>query len=510
MSEAEARADADALGLRPRPATYERTRFAMLRGMGAIYLVAFFALAQQIAPLVGPDGLLPAQPMLDAVRAEEGGAAVLRAPTLFLVLPASDDALRALAWIGVALALCVALGASNALLMGALWALHLSFLEVGQDFWGFGWELLLAEAGFLAIFLAPLRSVSPFAASRAPASPVVIVLHRWLLFRVMLGAGLIKLRGDPCWRELTCLDTFYETQPLPSPLSPLWHFAPSIVHRAGVVLNHVVELVLPFGLFGPARVRLVCGLATIAFQLMLIAGGNLSFLNWLTIVIALACFDDAQLERALPRRLFERLAAVAPSDRATRVTPIVLACVIVVLSVDPVLNLVSPDQRMNGSFDPFRIVSTYGAFGSVQEERLELAIEGTLSDDPSDEPSYRAYALPCAPSDPRRRPCFVAPYPLRLDWQIWFAAMYDDVGRSPWLVHLVAQILEGRGSALALFSEVPFDRPPRYVRIRRYRYRFAHGQDAWWTRTLQDPEWMRPVARDDPRLQAYLRAHDWE
>lgn len=498
----------DALAFRPRPATYERTRFLILRGLGLVYLVAFVSLAQQIVPLVGAHGLLPAEAMLASAR-QEGASAILRAPTIFLAIPASDEALRALAWLGVLLSLLVALGASNALLMAALWVLHLSFVEVGQDFWGFGWEILLAEAGFLAIFLAPLRSVRPFALSRAPASPIVMVLLRWVVFRVMLGAGLIKLRGDPCWRELTCLDTFYETQPLPSPLSPLWHFAPSLVHRAGVVVNHVVELVLPFGLFGPARVRLVCGLATIAFQLVLIASGNLSYLNWLTIVITLACFDDAQLARIVPARLAERLNEVGSSDRASRLVPVVLALSVGLLSVDPALNLISPDQQMNASFEPFHLVNTYGAFGSVDTERLALSIEGSLAEDPADEASYRAYELPCAPGDPRRRPCFVAPYPLRLDWQIWFAAMNADVSRSPWLVHLVAQILDGEGSALTLFSRVPFDRPPRWVRIRRFRDRFARSGPSWWRRTLEDADWMRPMERDDAALRRYLEAMGW-
>lgn len=127
----------DAALLRPRPLHYELTRFWILRGLGAIYLVAFLSLAHQIAPLVGPHGLLPADAMLEGVRAE-GVSAIVRAPTIFLAIAPTDDALRALAWLGVVLAGLVMLGASNALLMAALWVLQLSFIEVGQDFWAFG------------------------------------------------------------------------------------------------------------------------------------------------------------------------------------------------------------------------------------------------------------------------------------------------------------------------------------------------------------------------------------
>ena len=75
----------------------------------------------------------------------------------------------------------------------------------------------------------------------------------------MLGAGLIKLRGDPCWRDLTCLFYHYETQPIPNPLSRTLHFMPRWFHRAGVLFNHLTELVAPWFVFGPRRARHVAG-----------------------------------------------------------------------------------------------------------------------------------------------------------------------------------------------------------------------------------------------------------
>ena len=113
-------------------------------------------------------------------------------------------------------------------------------------------------------------------------------LLRWVLFRLMFGAGLIKWRGDPCWRDLTCLDYYFETQPIPNPLAWYFHWLPASVHRAGVVINHIVELGVPVLYFAPQPVAAIAGLITIAFQLMLIVSGNLSWLNWLTIVLAIA------------------------------------------------------------------------------------------------------------------------------------------------------------------------------------------------------------------------------
>src|SRR5690606_19284797 len=131
---------------------------------------------------------------------------------------------------------------------------------------------------------------------------VAIVLCRWLIARMMLGAGLIKLRGDPCWTDLTCLLYHFETQPNPHPLSWLWHNLPAWALMGGTLFNHVVEVVAPFGAFGPRRVRLVAGALFVALQAALISSGNLSFLNWLTLVPALACFDDGVWARVLPRR----------------------------------------------------------------------------------------------------------------------------------------------------------------------------------------------------------------
>ena len=192
---------------------------------------------------------------------------------------------------------------------------------------------------------------------------------------------MIKLRGDACWRDLTCLRYHYETQPLPNPLSWLLHQAPNWFHALEALGNHAVELVVPFLLFGPRRLRHVGGAITIAFQIWLIFSGNLSFLNYLTIAIAVACFDDSLLARLLPRRL---ASAPAPSPRrrraltpARRVVSGALVALIGGLSVAPVANLLSNRQAMNASFDPLDLVNTYGAFGTVGRSRDEIVLAGT-------------------------------------------------------------------------------------------------------------------------------------
>jgi len=182
-----------------------------------------------------------------------------------------------------------------------------------------------------------------------------------------------------------------------------------------------------------------------------------------------------------------------------------------VLSINPVLNLVSPRQAMNRSFDPLHLVNTYGAFGSIGRVRDEVILEGTSDPTPGPDTVWQAYELPCKPGNPARRPCIVSPYHYRLDWQMWFAAMSSAL-REPWLIHLVAQLLRGDQQVKTLLAHDPFpDTPPRFVRAELYRYRFTHpgdGSHDWWTRT-REQEYLRPLSRDDPELRRFLQAHGW-
>src|SRR5262249_44507292 len=285
-------------------------------------------------------------------------------------------------------------------------------------------EIQLLETGFLAVFLCPMLDPRPF--PRRPPSTAVLWLYRWLIFRIMLGAGLIKLRGDPCWRGLTCLGYHYLTQPIPHPPSRWSPFHPPLVHRLEVLYNPFVELVSCWLALAPGRLRrlrLAGGTAMLAFQLSLILSGNLSFLNYLTIVPILACFDDAFLRRLLPRRLAmaaARAAEAATPSRTQNLVAAVVGALGALLSIPVVLNLVSSHQVMNTSFDRLDLVNTYGAFGSVGRERHEIVFEGTRDSVPGNSARWIAYEFPAKPGDPMRRPAVIAPFQPRLDWSIWF------------------------------------------------------------------------------------------
>jgi hypothetical protein len=261
--------------------------------------------------------------------------------------------------------------------------------------------------------------------------------------------------------------------------------------------------------FRPRIARTVAGIVILGLQLILILSGNLSFLNYLTVIPALACFDDAFWARLLPKRLVRKASIAkenAEPSRPMTITAWVITVLIGLLSIQPVINLLSPNQVMNTSFDPLDLVNTYGAFGSVGQERLNVVFEGTMDSIPTDSARWIEYPYKGLPVALNERPPQIAPYQLRLDWQMWFAAMAtpDDY---PWTLTLVAKLLHNDPLATHLFAANPFpNKPPLYIRAILYRYHFARpGNGQWWTREQIGAPWLPAMAADDPRLLEYLK-----
>ncbi len=492
--------------------SYWLTRFVILRLLGIIYAVAFLVAANQVLPLIGSHGLLPLNHFISGVQDSLGGTwpAFRRLPSIFW-FDHSDTILVATAWIGFALSCVVVAGYANAILLAVLWAIYMSFVHLGQDWYGYGWEFQLLETGFLAIFLCPLLDPRPFPRRETPR--VIIWFFRVLSFRIMLGSGLIKIRGDATWRDLTALYYHFQTQPIPNGLSRWFHFLPRTVLRGGTLFNHIAELVAPWFLFWPRLGRYIAGSIIVLFQITIALSGNLSFLNWLTILPALACFDDRFWSKLLPSALVRRMQAAAAKSQPSRpmtVVSYVIGVLIAFLSIQPLLNLVSPHQIMNTSFTSLDLVNTYGAFGTVGTERLNVVFEGTDSFTPDLDGEWKPYLYKGLPVLLDRRPPQIAPYQLRLDWQMWFAAM-GTPNEYPWTLHLVWKLLHNDGAALSLFSNNPFPaKPPRYVRATLYRYKFAPPNDAgiWWEREEIGP-WLPPLSADNRRLMDLLQNAAW-
>jgi hypothetical protein len=461
-------------------------RLLFQRGLAVLYLVAFLSVAGQFRGLIGERGLLPVPRFLASARFRQ-------APSVFH-LHYSDRFFAAVTWTGVALSAALAAGAgdqvplwASMLMWAVLWALYLSIVNVGQTWFGFMWEYLLLEAGFLAIFLGNDTTAPPV---------LVLLLLRWLLFRLEFGAGLIKLRTDRCWRHLTCLYYHHETQPMPGPLSWFFHHLPRPAHRVEVAANHFAQLVVPFALFAPQPAASAAAGFIILTQLWLIASGNFAWLNWLTIVLALPVIGGSATTDALGLPAPPSFAA-APAWYEGVVLAVTAG--VAVLSYWPVRNLLSRHQLMNASFTPLHLVNTYGAFGTVSRVRHELVIEGTDEPEITDATVWKEYDFKGKPGDVRRLPPQVAPYHLRLDWLMWFAAL-SPAYAAPWLGAFLVALLDGNPAVLRLLRHNPFpDAPPTFVRARLYRYRFStrhqlRSTGAWWNRTFVG-DYLPPVTK---------------
>jgi hypothetical protein len=176
-----------------------------------------------------------------------------------------------------------------------------------------------------------------------------------------------------------------------------------------------------------------------------------------------------------------------------RITAWTVTVVIAFLSIQPVLNMVSPSQIMNTSFDPLDLVNTYGAFGSVGRERYNVIFEGTTDSIPNDSANWKPYPYKGLPTALDQRSPQIAPYQLRLDWQMWFAAM-STPDEYPWTTTLVSKLLHNDPDAISLFAANPFpDKPPRYIRAVLYRYTFAkpgNPTHLYWHREQIGNPWL--------------------
>jgi len=459
------------------PERYELVSWVFLRLLGAIYLAAFVSLGVQILGLVGDAGILPLGDHLGAARRALGDTAYRILPTLFW-LDSSDASLLAGCVVGAFLGLLVVLNRWTRAALIGLFALYLSYFYAGQDFTGFQWDLLLLEAGFLAIFL-------------SSGSRIVIWLYRWFVFRYLFLAGAAKLlSGDPTWRNFTALEYHFWTQPLPTPLA--WYAAelPHWLLVGATAATLLVELGIVFLIFLPRRPRAVAACCIALFQVLIVLTGNYNFFNLLSIAMCVLLLDDASLRRSLPRRLVTRVRdrARQPGRAATMIAT-ALAVVIVPVGLNRIcLSLTGSGLPVADALErlvsPLMIVNPYGLFAVMTTSRPEIVIEGS-----ADGQVWREYVFRFKPGPLARRARWSIPHQPRLDWQMWFAALGDRTD-NPWFESLMRRLLEGSPPVLALFEADPFpDRPPKYVRALLYDYRFADSSTRaatgqWWVRQL--------------------------
>ena len=461
-------------GRRVEPPTYNIASSLFARAVALVYLIAFISFGRQVRGLIGENGIQPVTEFLAQVSRQFGSRAVWTVPTVFWWIH-TEYGLEMIVWSGAVVAGVAAIGRPHTSGQKAAFVLlflyYLSVVNGGQIFMGYQWDFLLLEVGFLAIFLKPV-----FAR---------VWLFRWLLFRLVFESGSVKLLShDLTWRNLTALAVHYETQPLPTPIAWYMYQAPLWFQKASTAFVFVVELGLPFLIFGPRRLKQIAALGIILLQILIILSGNYTFFNYLTIALCLFLFDDALLSSL-------RLSAKPRTAiRTNRTFSIVLAAFILVLSLTQLLGMFeirTPQiaNDLNSRVGPFGLVNEYGLFANMTTHRPEISIEGS-----NDGVEWQPYVFRYKPGPLNRAPRWVAPDQPRLDWQMWFAAL-GNYRENPWLLRFMQRLLEGSTPVLELLDHDPFNgKPPKYVRAMEYEYHFTNFDERrqtgnWWKRELR-------------------------
>ncbi len=477
-------------------------RNGFVRGMGLIYLVAILSWWVQLEGLVGPRGILPADQFLSQVEAgsENRWEALWRVPT-WCWIDGSGVLLPWLCGAGAVFAVAVVCGLLPGPLLLLLWSIYLSLATTGGVFMNFQWDALLLEAGLLAALLAPwslrLRRAD------LEVSRWALFLCHWLLFRLMFFSGFVKLAsGDPTWRDGTALQVHYETQPLPHAIAWFVHQLPDWAHWFSVKTMFGIELALPFLIFLGRIPRLLACLGFTGLNLLIIATGNYTYFNYLTLVLCVLLVDDSLWPRrwreVRPETDTADMRAVAPvmvpgRRRAGGAIRLVCGALVFFVSLTVVFNQVFRGKRSPPEFmrvpaemaAPFRSVNGYGLFARMTQTRPEIIVEGSR-----DGVEWTAYEFRWKPGELARRPRLIAPHQPRLDWQMWFAALRGghDPRRGGWFTLFMVRLLESSEPVLGLMGENPFpEGGPRFVRARLYRYEFTdmaarRETGHWWER----------------------------
>jgi hypothetical protein len=466
---------------------YRLVSSLFVRLLGLIYLVAFASLSTQVVGLAGSHGILPIADILQRQSSGNLFENFVHLPTLFW-LDASDQALQGATVAGCIVSLLIVLQLRLRTSLVLAFVLYLSLYNACQPFLHFQWDGLLLEAGFLSLWL-------------TPDSRIVVLLFRWLLFRLRFESGVSKLlSGDSAWPDLTALRTYFEVQPLPGPFAWYAHNLPDWMLRLGTGATLFVEILVPLMMFLPRPWRFAAAWLTILWQVLIILTSNHNWFNLLTIALCLFLFDDRALRRVMPDGL-ARLLAWRPTQRlwpvpvglkAGGIMVVLLSAFVIVVSATQLRMLVTRVQpggvigELVGAMEQYRIVNLYHVFPTMTKQRIELEILGSV-----DGKEWKAYRFRYKPGDPARAPEMIVPFQPRLDWEMWFVPLRPRY--LPWFEHFLYALLDNSPAVTALLEYNPFEHTaPNMLRVLKYRYTFTDSETRnktgdWWHREYEGP-----------------------
>ena len=473
--------------------------WVFLRLLGLCHLVAFASLWLQMDGLIGDNGILPAGQWLEAVAKQLGTQRFWQAPTLCW-MDLSQGFRHALCLLGIGFSVACIGGLAQRFVLGALWLLYLSLSMVGGVFFGYQWDALLLEVSLFALFAAPSFWKPARPQNTPPPSRAALGALWWLLLRLMLLSGAVKLLSkDKLWSDLSALTVHFQTQPLPMPLAWWLHQLPTAALKASCLAMFVIELGAPFLILFGRTGRRGASLGFCALMALVAFSGNYCFFNLLVFSLSLCLLDD---------KVWEKL-RLTPSPGVTSPTPppsegaapthlplrsslaggllvIFLWCSAVQTAVPlfqwrEVPSWINAPMRWIG---PFRSINSYGLFAVMTSTRPEIILEGS-----EDGRTWKEYSFKWKAGSTARPLPVVAPFQPRLDWQMWFASL-GELKQNPWFSNFLVRLLQGEPSVTALLENNPFpEKPPRYLRAALFQYKFTNQETRKRTGEIWDRDY---------------------
>ena len=469
--------------------TYLWPRWMVLRAVGMVYVFIFAGIIDEAQVLIGPRGLVPLGDFFAQLHQvfPLSFHAFLRAPTLFWA-GTGPELITALAWGGLFAAMALVLNLWPRMALFGCWLILLSFVVTWGVFSGSQIDQLMLETALLCIPFAP-AGLRPGLGASSPPRPMAVFMMRWLLFRIMLESGLVKLiAGDPHWRDFTAMDVMHERSPFPTMAGYLDQQLPHAWHLGEIALTYAAEIAAPMlAVFGGRRGRWAAFILWTVFQAGIQLTNNFGWLNLASAALGLLLLDDQMLLAAARKLRLHRVAdflAARPAEparpapgswrtvglRAALWTHFCLAgYLFVILFWTPVqgfpLALAHTLENFPGGFHS---INAFTLFAKMPPPCRAIEFEGSNDGGRT----WRAYEFRYLPQREDRMCPFIAPGYPRFEATLQIVATHPVP--SP-LYRLVAEHLLQRDPAvMGLFRSDPFpDRPPRLIRMPAYALTFT-------------------------------------
>ena len=443
--------------------SFHTSGWLFARFLGLTIFFAFISLWSQISGLIGSSGIAPFSEYLSQLQSsfsdDKNFLKWLIKPTLLWFFE-GDSGLDFLFLSGTVASIFLFFGFIPHISVLIIWICYLSFVVVSRPFLNFQWDLLLLETVLISFLFLPWVIREKIGSGKESN-----LIGRWLvwllLFKLMFESGVVKFTyfggdGSNHWINLSALDFHFWTQPIPSQFSWYFHWLPGMFHKLSLIIAYIVELIFPFFIFLPRRFRNISCAGFIFLQVMIIITGNYGFFNLLTIALCLTLIDDQSIPENL-KKYFIRFNSNFPMDsRYLYIKNFIGVFHLIVFLITGLffLRLDFYGNKKNKSNDYFqpsfittslvelvrfsRSINSYGLFRVMTDTRPEIII--SYSDDGE---KWEPYLFRYKPVELNTPPRFFLPHMPRLDWQLWFEALYiERLIKSPVPLSLYKRFLE--------------------------------------------------------------------